>query len=256
MHALSGHEVVFLPGIDGTGISCEPLRPLLPRDVPVTVVRYPTDRLLSFEETLHCAMGQIPSAGKDPIVIAESFSGPVAIALIGSGRLRAKCLILAATFARTPRPIGLTILSTLPLEHMLRLPWPRCLLTHVIAGGEETTDLFLAMWQRVKNLVPARVMVHRLEVIRHTDVRRWLPGVRVPSLYIQAAGDRSVPASALFDFAEGLADLRVVRLRGPHFILQARPREALDAIQRFMGLVNAGVLPRGEGRIREAPCPA
>jgi len=74
-------------------------------------------------------------------------------------------------------------------------------LKHVVEGGEEeATDLFLAMWQRVKAIVPA---------------------------------------SSLFDFTETITDLRVIRIKGPHFIFQAQPQESLTAILNFVGLISS-----------------
>jgi len=239
MHPLSGQTIVFLPGIDGTGISFEPLRQLLPQDVHVKVIQYPTDRLLSFEETVQCARNQIPFDQEDAIVLAESFSGPVAIALMGSGQLKAKCLILCATFARSPRPILFKTLSYLPLELLIHLPYPTFLLKQLIKGGEEAKDLFLAMWETVKRQVPAKVLAHRLKIISQVDVRFWLSKMTIPCFYIQATLDRTVPASSLFDFTEGLPDLRVKRIEGPHFILQAQPETSLTAIQNFVALITS-----------------
>ena len=225
-----------MPGMDGTGISFEPLAQLLPHDVNVKVVQYPSDRLLSFEENLQCVRRQVQQ-DEDAVVIAESFSGPVAVALIGSGRLKATCLILSATFARSPRPLLLKALSCLPMEVLLKLPFPRFFLQHIIEGGEVAVDVFHSMLQRIRAMVPAKVLVHRLSVIDTTDVRQWLSKLTVPCLYIQATADRWVPASALFDFTEAVADLRVARIRGPHFILQAQPQQSLAAIQNFMALI-------------------
>ena len=239
MHPLSGKTIIFLPGMDGTGISFEPLAQALPRDVNVKVIQYPTDRLLSFEETVQCAKEQIQTDQEDVIVIAESFSGPVAIALVGSGQLKAKCLILCSTFARSPRPVLLKILAYLPLEFLMKLPLPRFLFKLMVKGGEKTVDLFLAMWQRIKALVPTKVLVHRLKLINQVDVRRLLPGLTIPCLYIQATFDRSVPESSLFDFTEAIPDLRVKRIKGPHFILQAQPQASLTAIQNFLGLITS-----------------
>lgn len=239
MHPLSGQTIVFLPGLDGTGISFEPLRQVLPQDVHVKVVHYPTDRLLSFEETVQCARDQISTDQEDAIILAESFSGPVAIALVGSGQVKAKCLILCATFARSPRPALLKILSYLPLELFINLPCPGFLLKRVIKGEEEAKDLFLAMWNAVKKQVPAKVLAHRLKIISQVDVRIWLSKMTIPCCYIQATCDRTVPASALNDFTEAIPDLRVKRIRGPHFILQAKPEASLNAIRNFVTLITS-----------------
>lgn len=237
---LDGQHIVFLPGIDGTGISFEPLRALLPRNAQVTVVRYPVDRRLDFEETVAWAREQIPGGRADWIVLAESFSGPVAVRLLGCGHIKAKCLILSSTFARPPRPLLLKLARCLPLAPLLRLPLPRFLLRHVIEGGEETIDLFLGLWQRVKKRVPMKVLAHRIEIVGWVDVRPWLPRIAVPCLYIQATADRSVPAASLFDFIELVPDLRVKRIRGPHFILQARPEASLAAIRHFVSRLTNG----------------
>ena len=237
MQPLTGETIVFLPGMDGTGISFEPLRELLPQEINVIVIRYPADKLLDFDETVQCAKEQIQSDQQGVIVIAESFSGPVAIALVGSGQLKAKCLILCSTFAKSPRPVLWKILNYLPLELLIGLPFPRFIIKHVIEGGAEATDLFLTMWQRVKPLVPAKILVHRLKVISRVDVRGWLPKLTIPCLYIQATSDRTVPASSLFDFTETIPDLRVKRIKGPHFILQAQPHASLTAILNFVDLI-------------------
>jgi pimeloyl-ACP methyl ester carboxylesterase len=107
----------------------------------------------------------------------------------------------------------------------------------VVEGEEEATDLFLSMWARVKTMVPAKVLVHRLKVISQVDVREWLPKLTIPCCYIQATSDRAVPSSSLFDFTEAISDLRVKRIRGPHYILQAQPQASLTAIQNFVGLI-------------------
>ncbi len=252
MHALSGRTIVFLPGLDGTGISFAPLASQLPQDVRVRVIRYPAHRQLDFEETVQCAKIQMPANLKHAVMIAESFSGPVAIALIGSGQIAPACLILCATFARYPRPLLLKALRFVPLEPLLRLPWPPAILKHVVEGGQENADLLLAMWQKVKRLVPARTLVHRLEVIRRLDVRHWLPRLNLPCLYIQATGDRTVPAACLADFTQTVPDLKVVRIQGPHFILQARPQAALKAIQNFVADVQGSLSDRGTPP--RAPC--
>lgn len=236
----SSQTIFFLPGMDGTGISFEPLQSRLARDVQTTVVRYPNDQLLSFEETVRWAGNQLPPDQRNAIVIAESFSGPVAVSLVASGQVKAKCLVLCATFASSPRPRLWRTLGYLPLAWLTKLPIPRILLQWAIEGGEETAGLFLSMWGRVKAQMPAGVLAHRLGIMSRVDVRGLLPKIAVPCLYLQASRDLSVPASALLDFCRHVPDLRVRRIKGPHFILQARPRECLAAIEDFLGTIQPG----------------
>jgi pimeloyl-ACP methyl ester carboxylesterase len=237
-HLLSGQTIIFMPGMDGTGISFEPFGEILPQDVSVKIIRYPTDRLLNFEETVQYVKEQMNPDQENAIVLAESFSGPVAVALLGSGQIRAKCLILCATFARSPRPGLLKMIRHFSLELLLGLPFPRFLFKHVVEGGEESADLFISMWQRVRAVVPANVLIHRLKIIGELDVREWLPKLKIPCLYIQATSDRSVPGSCLSDFTRAVADMRVARIKGPHFILQTQPKACLDALLGFLNAIS------------------
>ncbi len=232
MHPLTGRNIVFMPGLDGTGISFEPLARLLPADIDVQIVRYPADRFLTFDETVTCAEDQI-HVDDSTIILAESFSGPVAVALVGSHRVRPACLVLCATFARSPRPVLLNALLHLPLAALLTLPFPRFLFSRIVEGGGASARVFFDLWSRMKMIVPPRMLVHRLKLIDALDVRPWLPGLTIPCCYLQATGDRTVPSSCLQDFMV-VPHLTVKRIRGPHFILQAQPGASLAAIEEFL----------------------
>ena len=227
-----GLGLVFLPGLDGTGLSFEPLRPFLPSDIDLTVVRYPVDRLLSFEETVECAAAQIP-AGRTQAILAESFSGPVAVKLLSSGQVRAKCLILCCTFVRPPRPVLLQIGRFLPLSYLMRLPVPEFILGWML-GGDDFYQSRFPMYDRIREAVPAKTLAHRLGVISELDVSECLWNLSLPCCYIQATEDWVVPRRCLSPFREALPDLYVRRVKGPHTILQARPGECLGIMEEFI----------------------
>jgi pimeloyl-[acyl-carrier protein] methyl ester esterase len=231
MQALSGERLVFLPGLDGTGISYEPLGPFIAADADVTVVRYPLDEPLSFRETVECAASQV-GAADGSVVVAESFSGPVAVELVGSGQLKPKCLVLCATFARSPRRGLLSMARRLPLANLMGLPIPDGFLRFAM-GGTEFAPLLLPMWYRVKDMVSPKILAHRLDLVSRVDVRRWLPQLTMPCCYIQAIGDALVPPKASLDSEAGVRNFELKTLRGPHFLLQARPRESVRIIETF-----------------------
>jgi len=234
MNSSESGKIVFLPGLDGTGISFEPIAVLLPPGVVTTVIRYPNEKL-SFAETVDCAARQFPTDEAD-IVVAESFSGPVAIELLGSGRIKAKGLVLASTFARSPRPMLLTVGRFLPLDFLLGFPLPEALLKHIL-GGEEFMSALKPMWDRINATVPAEVLAHRLRMISVVDVRKRLANLPVPCCYIQAIDDVMVPDTALKDFTEVMPNLLVRKIRGPHFILQAQPAASLTIIEEFRSFI-------------------
>lgn len=237
MKWLGNKHLVLMPGLDGTGLSFEPLLPFLPKDTKVTIVRYPTDKLLSFEETVECAAAQIPK-GNPPIIIAESFSGPVAIQMIGSRRVQAKALILCATFAKSPRPIVWRIMRFLRLPLLIRPDMPKRFFKIVIGEDKLIAEL-LPLWKKVHANVPARIMNHRLKIINNVDVTKWLKELPVPCCYLQATNDRLVPSSCLDDLKKCASLLEVKKINAPHFILQAQPQACLDAIEEFMKLAGS-----------------
>ncbi|MDA8139324.1 MAG: alpha/beta hydrolase [Desulfobacteraceae bacterium] len=233
MSPLNGQKLIFLPGLDGTGISIEPLRKILPSEVKVQTIRYPAKERLNIDQTVQWAADQI-TPKEEVVVLAESFSGPVAVVLVASGRIRAKALILCATFARAPRPRLLGLRRYLPIATLLKLPWPISILKYFVKGGRHSAEVLLGLWKQIKPVVPIEILLHRLEVIHQLDVRPWLKRVKVPCLYLQATGDHTVPAGALSDFTSAIPHLKVARIDGPHFLLQAQPRRSLAAIEDFL----------------------
>ncbi|MEE9913584.1 MAG: PAS domain S-box protein [Deltaproteobacteria bacterium] len=232
MTFLRHQHLVFMPGLDGTGKSFEPLLPLIAADARVTIVRYPTDKRLSFEETVECAAAQIP-AGDPPVVIAESFSGPVAVRMIASGRVQARALVLCATFARSPHPVVWRIVRFLRLPFFIRPDMPKPFFSYIM-GGDKQVAALLPLWRQVHADVPACVMASRLDLINRIDVTSDLRKLTVPCCYLQATDDRIVPSRCLKDFEHGIPCLSIKKIKAPHFILQAEPQACLTAIDDFL----------------------
>ncbi len=231
MQILSNEKLIFFPGLDGTGISYEPLGQFVATNAEVIVVRYPKDKVLSFNETVECAAKQISSIN-GAVVIAESFSGPIAIELIGSGKLKAKCLILCATFAQSPRAFLLSIAKYLPLSTIMGFRIPDAILKLAL-GGSEFSESLLPVFHRMKDTVLPKVLAHRLRIVNKVDVRHWLPKLSIPCCYIQATNDMAVPSLAIKNFTSNIPNLTVKNIRGPHFIIQARPKESATVISEF-----------------------
>lgn len=231
---MDNEKIVFMPGLDGTGISFEPIAKLLPPTAAATVITYPNVEQ-SFEETVNSAAAQFPE-DQDCLVIAESFSGPVAIELLASGRVKAKGLILVATFAHSPRKTLLPFLCSLPLNVFLGRPVPELCLSLLLGKGEFLRKL-MPMWKQIQAAVSPRVLAHRIGVVREVDVTTRLPNLPIPVCYIQALNDAIVPSTALSVFAAALPELIVRKLEGPHLILQAQPAQAVAIIQEFNELI-------------------
>jgi hypothetical protein len=75
--------LVLLPGMDGTGTLFEPFVAALGHEFAVKVVDYPRAEPLGYEQLELFATAALPSEGP-LILLGESFSGPIAVALAAS----------------------------------------------------------------------------------------------------------------------------------------------------------------------------
>lgn len=213
-------RLVLMPGLDGTGRLFEPaLRHLGPR---CTVVRYPTTARTIDE---HLAAVTLPD---EPFVlVAESFSGPLAIALAAKQPAQLRALVLIATFARVPHSRMVGAMATVPWTMGMA---PRAVTRRVLLGPncDEALGRLLA---DTLSSVPSATIGARLRLLASLDLRA--AQVQVPVLVIEAARDLLVPQSATRALA---ADLRaeLVIIDGPHLVLQRSPGAVASAIDSFL----------------------
>jgi pimeloyl-ACP methyl ester carboxylesterase len=215
----------------------EPFRATLP-DFDTQVVRYP-ETLVSYAACIHFARTQLPK-DRPFLLLGESFSGPVAIALAAERPAGLRGLVLCGTFARNPRP-GLAwagfLLRLLP---PLRLP-PG--MVRVLLLGRWATPSLMDLVRRLLPAVPKVTLRDRLRAVIAVDETARLGRITVPALALAAAHDRLVPPAALRHLRAHLKGLDIVTLQAPHWILQARPEAAAQALRDFLGRIS----PNGPG---------
>ncbi|WP_341368618.1 hypothetical protein [Yoonia sp. BS5-3] len=95
-------KIVVLPGLDGTGRLIPKLQDALYGGHSVTVFSYP-HHLFRYEDILEWILPRLPR--EDYILVAESFSGPVAVLVGAQNPLGLKGIVFIATFARKPRKL-------------------------------------------------------------------------------------------------------------------------------------------------------
>jgi pimeloyl-[acyl-carrier protein] methyl ester esterase len=225
-------ELVFLPGLDGTGLSYGPLGEVMPENARVTVVHYPADQKLSFGELVQCTYEQLPR-NKPLILIAESFSGPIAISLASSFPSHIKGIVFCATFMKFARPFLLATAKYLPLLSLLRRPAPDFLL-YFVCGGRPFSDKLLPLFRQIEKLVKPEVMAHRIRMLHGIDATADARTLRLPCCYIQGARDKLIPVRCVVPFKKYLPGLIVKSVDGPHGILQAQPEKCAEIIMEFV----------------------
>ncbi len=221
-------KLILLPGLDGTGRLFAPLIRELPDSVTTVTLAYPPDTCLSFEEHVAFVSERLPR--NEPFyLLAESFSGPVALAILKTGRYPVVKTLFVATFARAPRPKLLKTIQPLPLASLLKIPLPSGLIRYFCLGHSATDDEIAAFRDTLDRVNP-KVLAARLAILAKVDLSADLSGISTPCSFIQATQDRLVPRNAVDVFREGLKNLDVVSVPGPHFILQAESKACAEVI--------------------------
>jgi pimeloyl-ACP methyl ester carboxylesterase len=220
-------RLIVLPGLDGTGVLSAPLCDQLAGSLDVEAIRYPHD-LVSYEDAARWLKPRLPTS--DYGIVAESFSGPLAVMLAKERPAGLKALVLVASFARSPRPVPpffAAILYLLPIRSVLLIWLSRWLLV-----GKWGKRSFPQDFASVIRPLPRRTLAGRLREVLRVNVVETLQDVAVPGLLVAASADALVPTRRAEDFRA--AGWNVVTVEGPHFLNLTRPHEVADAIKAFL----------------------
>ena len=226
---------LLLPGLDGSGRLFRPLLAAGPRRLAPRVLPLPADRPLGYDEYLDLVRAALPRRGRFAL-LAESFSGPLAVRLAAERPPGLACLILAATFLHRPLSPWLVPFAPLIGPGLFSLPLLpvsiRLLLCGHDAPGEVVEEI-----RQATSAVPARVLARRAHEALEVDVRGELAATELPLLYLGPTGDRLIRTDVIDDVRAARPDAEALLLDSPHTILQVRPQGCLAAIEEFLETV-------------------
>lgn len=165
------------------------------------------------------------------LVVAESFSGPIALRLAAAPPPGLAGVVLVASFARSPLRLPAGLVGPL-LPALARLPTPSGLLVRTLLGDGAPAALGSALLAAVASVEPA-VLAQRSASVLSVDERPAAACALVPMAYLQADADRVVPARCGEELALLVPGLERHRLPGPHLLLQREPRATAARILGF-----------------------
>ncbi len=217
--------LVLLPGLDGSGELFAPLRTALGTDIDCRVLVLPTDGAQDQQVLASRLLSLLPN---EPFVLlAESFSVAIAVAIARLQPPALQQVILVAGFLESPRPLLLRLpLVLFRLGWRLRrtlspLWWPFC-------AYRRDHPLRQAVLN-VLDVLPFETVWARLQAIK--QLRSGLSPLAVPVTVIHAADDRLVPKSVS-------ANMNVlgtsITVEGPHFLLQSEPVVMADRLKTLL----------------------
>lgn len=224
--------LVLLPGLDGTGRLFRPFLEVID-GVSTRVVSYPPDRVLSVDELADLVEGTLPSTG--PVVlVAESFSGRVALEVARRRDPPIDALILVASFASNPTPFPDAMAAFLP-EMAFAVPLPRWVLRSILLGTDAPDDLVDDLASALATVAP-RVLSNRLRevLLRPPPPAASLTGL--PAAYLRGTRDVLVGPRGLESLRATGAEVTVFDVDAPHLVLQRAPRAASEVVREFLGV--------------------
>jgi pimeloyl-[acyl-carrier protein] methyl ester esterase len=223
---------VLVPGLDGTGDLFQWFIQALPPALDAKVVRYPTDECLCEQELAGIIQSAFPASGPF-VLLAESFSTPLAIRCGADRSHNLKGLILCAGFPANPGHLwsGAAGSRLAHLAFVLRIP-AFAVKTWLLGAGAPP-ELVRAVQQSVAK-VRGRVLIDRLEQAASCDVLSELSKIEVPILYLRATKDRLIPGRCLEEILEVKPDMEVVSVPGPHLLLQREPKRTAEVVTNFL----------------------
>ena len=224
--------LVLLPGMDGTGEQFFPLTRVLDGEIPTKIVRYP-DVALDYRGHEAFVREQLPRDGAF-VVLGESFSGPIAIALAADPPPGMRGYVLCVSFVTCPRATLRFLRPLIALTAPNRVPAFIAQYTLMDRrGSKELEQAYRKALREVSN----STLRARLKAISHVDVRERLKTVGMPGLYLRGTRDRVVPASAARIFMQSARNARQVDIVGPHHLVQINPTDSAQALRAFMAKV-------------------
>jgi pimeloyl-[acyl-carrier protein] methyl ester esterase len=225
-------RLVLLPGMHGTGELFSEFMRMIPGQDRIEALHYPTGVSPSCSQLQEAVAVTVPES--DPyVLLAESFSTPLAIQFAATNPTNLRGLILCAGFATSPIHGWLKLVASLIAPLAFHLPLPKIAVAHFLVGPDAPESLHSAVRATIRS-VKSAVLSARLRQILAVDARLELNKVSVPILFIQAQQDRLVGPSCLEEIVGIKPQIKVAKIRGPHLILQREPQQSADIVTRFI----------------------
>lgn len=240
-------KLVLLPGLDGTGKLFAPILPLLD-DHDVVVMPLPQTGTQTYVELSQQVRYWLPR--EDFVLVAESFSGPIAAVIAQEDNTHLKGIVFVASFLSPPAPVLSRLAMLLPLRTMIKLPGAN-LAIRLLCLGRDATEQEVASFKEAVLLVPAETLKARLRELGRFSLQ--IVPKPVSACLLQAKGDVLVGGHGASSVRQAFPSVETQSLDGPHFLAQSRPKEAAQHITDF--LVNLELQQPRDGELQRNGTP-
>jgi pimeloyl-ACP methyl ester carboxylesterase len=225
-------KLVLLPGMDGTGELLDSFVRALPRSFTTQIVRYPPNRYLASTELFHLLDSTVFGSGPF-VLIAESFSSPLAFQWAATNPANLKGLIICAGFTTSPIRGALRSIFRLLSPFCFLVTPPASAIKLLLVGRDASPSLVAAVRSAISSVRP-EVLSCRLRMVLTCDARSELNKVAVPMLFIQPKNDRLIGLDRLEEMKQIKPGVEIEIVAGPHLLLLREPEMAAEVVARFV----------------------
>jgi pimeloyl-[acyl-carrier protein] methyl ester esterase len=226
-------RLVLLPGMDGTGVLFRWFVRLLPRNSEPIIVRYPRDRFLKYEDLAAEVSSALPSEAYS--ILAESYSGPLAVLLAARNVGEPRALVFINSFVCQPAGRAGAMLATCFPGFVFRYPALLSVLRRTLTNACTNPEIVTAFGNAVSQVDPA-VLAERFRAALTIDVSNELINCRIRTIYLRSTKDRFIGNRGLRSVLNAKPETEVAKIAGPHLALQCSPMQSISALQE-LGIV-------------------
>lgn len=223
-------KLIFLPGLDGTGLLFRPLTQLLPEEIEYQVIPLSS---LSSDEPAEQAKEIASLVGSVPcVVFAESYSGLIAYELCRQQKAAIVHVIFAASFLGRPSAVS-RFAAFLPIWPIRQKLAPAGVMNRLLFGNTDRRDVLPLFYAAFESASSADL---KKRLFRISKLIPPVENIEQPCTYICAAEDWLVSKNALAVFQQLCRKLDVVPVNGGHLIAQGQPHKCIEIIRDIYGL--------------------
>jgi len=223
-------KLVLLPGMDGTGELFEEF--LSYHDDEHLVISLPQNGPQDHSSLAKSIENQLPK--ENYILLAESFSGGIVPELLKLDFPNMKGVIFVASFLSCPNRYLLPIAKVLPIKILASAPLSQ--IGHkFLLLGQDASKALLSKFIKVTKSIPDHILKSRLTVMSQQSLP--LATLDVPTVYIQALSDKLITPRKSRELSNVFKNIEYIEIDGPHFLLQAKPKESSQAVAKATVLI-------------------
>jgi pimeloyl-ACP methyl ester carboxylesterase len=203
----------------------------MPKGVKPVVISYPAQADITTEEYLSLISAQCP---QEPyVMIAESFSGPLAIEFVSAKPLNLKALILCGSFVKNPLGLIGRVAFYLSQYFLCKFKLPISTLRNFLLEKETPLEEVQKISEVIHSVDPV-CLKSRMKHVLYNDVSEKFRTLEIPLLYVRGSKDRMVRKANSLGMQKINPALEITEVASPHFILQTHSDIVVGKILQFL----------------------